>query len=116
MTNIMLSALVFGLGYVTALYKLSILLFIIVITFHYNNKKIIITIIIITITIIKNLSSCSDTLSYKTVQSRQPHKPSWNRETLMLATAISNKMEAGNFGAVRLLCFEETVAPSTDET
>ena len=34
----------------------------------------------------------------------------------MLAAATSNKVEAGNFrAAVRLLCSEETVAPSTDE-
>ena len=34
MTNIMLSALVFGLGYVTALYKLSILLLLLLLLVH----------------------------------------------------------------------------------
>ena len=65
----------------------------------------------------KNLASCSYTPSYRTVSSRQPLKPSRSRETSTLSEAISNKVEAGNFrAAVRLLCSEETVEPSTDDT
>ena len=49
--------------------------------------------------VLKNLASCSDTPSYKTVPSRQPSKLSRSRETSMLAAAISNKVEAGTFRA-----------------
>lgn len=63
------------------------------------------------------LASCSDTLSYQTIPSRHPHKPSRNRETLMLLTAITSKVKARNFRAVvRLLCSEETVTQNTNDT
>ena len=49
--------------------------------------------------ILRTLVSCSDTPSYNTVPSRQAHKLSRNRETLMLAAVISSKVEARNFRA-----------------
>ena len=56
-------------------------------------------------------------LEQHTVLQDHSHKPSRNRETLMLAAAISSKVDAGNFRvAVRLLCSEKTVAPSTNNT
>ena len=66
---------------------------------------------------LKNQISCNDAPSAKTILIRQQRHLSRTKHDAMLAAAITSKVEAGNFRAVvRLLCSEEKLASSSDDT
>ena len=67
--------------------------------------------------VVKNLMRCDEMPTSKIIPTRQTLHTSKKKQDSMLPAAITSKVEAGNFrAAVRLLCSEETVAPSNDDT
>ena len=69
--------------------------------------------------VIKRLSACNDKPTSHSIPPRRPtrSKHGNNDDYSHLATAITSKLEAGNFrAAIRLLCSEDKPVPNNTET